>query len=257
MFNHISDQMKQTGRRFPSVKKIIFTGGSLSRELADRLLRQFEPTSFRILYGLSEAVAPVTYTPANQICFDNIGFPGCNMQMKVIDKETGLPLGHLEHGELCVRTPSVIRGYFTKGQRPLPAADNDGWIHTGDLGYYNDDGSFQFVERLKNIIKCFDYNVAPCEIEAVLLKHPNVAEAVVIGTPHSVCGEAPTAFVVRTEEPALDATTAENELKELVAGELASCKHLYGGVFFVDSIARTANGKISREKMKQYLKSLP
>ncbi|CAN8023183.1 unnamed protein product, partial [Ixodes persulcatus] len=239
-----------------SLKKLICTGGSVSRELQELLLHQFKPNSFRNLYGLSEGLASITYTPANEICFDNIGFPGCNIRIKVIDRETGHLLGPGDHGELCVRTPSIIKGYSRKGQAPLPAVDEDGWLHTGDLGFYDNNGCFHYVERLKNIIKCLDYNVAPSEIEAVLLQHPGVQEAVVVGTPHAVCAEAPTAFVVRTKNLKSDATVTEDELKEYVARQLAFYKHLHGGVYFVDTIATTANGKISREQMKHYLNNL-
>ncbi|CAN7994699.1 unnamed protein product [Ixodes pacificus] len=256
MLHHNATQMKATGRTFPSVKKLVCTGGSVSRGVQELLLDQFKPNSFRNLYGLSEGLASLTYTPANEICFDNIGFLGCNVRIKVIDRETGISLGTGDHGELCVRTPSIIRGYPRKGQAPLPAVDEDGWLHTGDLGLYDDNGCFHYVERLKNIIKCFDYNVAPSEIEDVLLQHPGVEEAVVVATPHPVCYEAPTAFVVRTKDLMSGASATEDELKEYVAGQLAFYKHLHGGVYIVDKIAKTANGKISREQMKHYLKNL-
>ncbi|KAM7301481.1 putative acyl-CoA synthetase [Ixodes scapularis] len=131
MLNHIATQMKETGRTFPSVKKLMCAGGSVSCGLQELLLHQLKPNTFRNLYGLSEGLAPITYTPANEICFDNIGFPGCNIRIKVIDRETGILLGPGDHGELCVRTPSVIKGYSRKGQAPLPAVDEDGWLHTG------------------------------------------------------------------------------------------------------------------------------
>lgn len=246
----ICTDMMETGERFDSVKKILFTGGPMTPNLADMVKSQFSLSDFRNLYGFSESLNPVTLTPPHDICMTDVGFVAPNMQIKVIDTETGETLGPRKHGELYIRTPTATSGYYVNDQGVVPAVDQDGWLPSGDLGFYREDGRFQIVDRLKSIIKFRDYTVVPHELEEVLLTHPLVSEAVVVGTPHSQYFEAPTAFVVRKKQNT-GVEVSEEELKELVASQLAPYKHLTGGLFFVDNIPTTENGKVSREMMKQ------
>ncbi|KAL1481188.1 hypothetical protein MTO96_002416 [Rhipicephalus appendiculatus] len=131
-------------------------------------------------------------------------------------------------------------------QRRSPAAD--GGIQ-GDAGFYDLSGQLHVVERLKDMIKCLDQQVAPAEIETLLTQHPLVLEAAVVGIDHPELGEAPTAFVVI--EPTARGTVSEEELVRLVSDQAAYHKNLHGGVIFVDQIPKTDTGKYLRRKLRQ------
>ncbi|CAN8017550.1 unnamed protein product [Ixodes persulcatus] len=182
--------------------------------------------------------------------FDNIGFPASSVQFKVVDVETGLPVGPYTTGELHIKTPAVTRGYSRK-TGTVSAVDENGWLASGDLVYYNEDGRFYYYERMKSLIKCLDYEVAPCELEEILLSHPFVAEAVVVGVLHSEFGEVAKAFVVIKDSVCLGMSPTSEELQEFVAARTAFFKHLYGGVVIVQSIPKTQTGKVKRQKLRE------
>ncbi|XP_046992268.1 4-coumarate--CoA ligase 1-like [Schistocerca americana] len=129
--------------------------------------------------------------------------------------------------------------------------DKEGWIHTGDVGHYDADGNFYVVDRVKELVKYRGVHVSPSELEAWLLGHPQVSEAVVVGLPHDEDQEHPAAFVVLAQ----GATVTTDELKQLVKEKARGSeeKLLHGGVFLVDSIPRMATGKVSRGQLRQSL----
>ena len=114
------------------------------------------------------------------------------------------------------------------------------------MGYFDEDGCFYITDRLKELIKVKGFQVAPAELEAVLLTHPKVGDAAVIGVPHERQGEAPKAFVVKKEQ-----TVTEKELVDFIASKLAVHKHLVGGVEFIETVPKSASGKILRRTLKQ------
>ena len=116
-------------------------------------------------------------------------------------------------------------------------------------GYYDSEGCFYITDRLKELIKVKGFQVAPAELEAILLTHPNIADAAVVGTPHERLGEAPKAFVVRKE-----GGLAEEEVKQFVAGRVADFKQLAGGVQFIEAVPKSASGKILRRLLKNNAK---
>lgn len=128
----------------------------------------------------------------------------------------------------------------------------DGWLRTGDLGYYNEQGNFYIVDRLKELIKVKGLQVAPAELEVLLRSHPSISDAAVIGISDERLGEAPRAYVVlKSDGPA---TTAE-EVAKFIADRVSDHKKLIGGVEFIDSIPKNAAGKILRKDIKtKYLK---
>ena len=109
---------------------------------------------------------------------------------------TGTDLGTGEEGEVWVRGPQVMAGYLNNPQATAATVDADGWLHTGDLGYMDADGHLYVVDRLKELIKYKGFQVPPAELEAVLLRHPDVADAAVIGLPDDEAGEIPAGYVV-------------------------------------------------------------
>jgi acyl-CoA synthetase (AMP-forming)/AMP-acid ligase II len=137
--------------------------------------------------------------------------------------------------------PQVMRGYLGDDEATANTLDDDGWLHTGDIGHADDDGWFYLVDRLKELIKYKGFQVAPAELEAVILEHPAVADAAVIASPDEEAGEVPKAFVV----PAGDAELDVEELREFVAARVASYKQLRR-VEVTDEIPKSASGKVLR-----------
>ncbi|XP_065302624.1 uncharacterized protein [Dermacentor albipictus] len=228
----------------PTVKRILMCGTSTAEELYQRVLKVFQPKSLRNGYGLSEIVGFACMTAPNTIGLSDAGHPVPSVQYKIVDHVTGLPLGAGEVGEITFRGPHLMRGYHNKPEATAAVLDKDGWFRSGDAGYRDDTGKLHVVERLKDMIKCLDQQLAPAELEALLSQHPLVAEAAVVGIDHPDMGEAPTAFVVA------EGRVEEEELKQLVAEQAARHKHLHGGVVFVDHLPKTDTGKIMRRQLR-------
>ena len=153
----------------------------------------------------------------------------------------GNELGPDEDCEVWIRGPQVMRGYLGDHEATAATLDNDGWLHTGDIGHADEDGWFYLVDRLKELIKVKGFQVAPAELEALLLEHPAVADAAVVGSPDEESGEVPKAFVV----PAGGAEVDVEELQAFVAARVATYKQLRH-VEVLDEIPKSASGKILR-----------
>jgi acyl-CoA synthetase (AMP-forming)/AMP-acid ligase II len=156
-----------------------------------------------------------------------------------VDLESGAPLGTNERGEVLVRGPQVMRGYLYHPDATAATITDDGWLRTGDLGYVDEDGHLHLVDRLKEMIKYKGAQVAPAELEAVLLSHPNVADAAVVGSPDEEAGEVPKAFVVAKGEAVVE------EIVAYVSGKVAPHKRIRKAEF-VEEIPRSITGKILR-----------
>ena len=162
-----------------------------------------------------------------------------NTEGKIIDVETGKALGANEQGELWIRGPQVMKGYLNNPEATAWTLDGEGWLHTGDLGCADAEGWIFITDRVKELIKYKAYQVAPAELEAVLLAHSAVDDAAVIPSPDEEAGEVPKAFVVLKGE-----TTAE-ELMAYVASHVAPYKKVRR-LEFVEQIPKSAGGKILR-----------
>ena len=221
--------------------KTIFSGAAplgedLTRACMDRL-----GCTVRQGYGMTET-SPVTHSspaPPRTIKFGSVGVPAPNTECKIIDLENGEPLGPNERGEVCVRGPQVMKGYLNNPEATAQTIDNDGWLHTGDIGYADEDGHFFIVDRAKELIKYKGFQVPPAELEAVLLSHPSIADAAVIPYPDDEAGEVPKGIVVLREEIEPDAIL--KFVAELVAPH-KRIRHLE----FVDKIPKSPSGKILR-----------
>ena len=205
-------------------------------------------------YGLTE-VAGASHIRALGGALDRPGSVGPvlrNTESKVVHIETGAELGPNETGEVLVRGPHVMLGYLNNPEATAHSLDDDGWFHTGDIGYADDNGCFFIVDRLKELIKYKAYQVAPAELEALLLTHEAVADAAVIPSPDLEAGEVPKAFVLRKGE------IGERELMNWVAERVAPHKKIRR-LEFVDEIPKSASGKILRrllvEKERQQVAS--
>lgn len=199
-------------------------------------------------YGLTETGPISTLAPQGITNYGTIGWPISNVEMKIIglDDATLKGLGPNETGELLVKGPNVMKGYFKNDDATNAMISPDGWLHTGDIGHFDENGLFYISDRLKELIKVNANQVAPAEIEGILREHPDVLDAVVVGIPHEKCGEVPKAFVVRRP----DAKSNEHDIKEFVAKHVIKYKQLTGGIQFVEHIPKTTTGKILRREVK-------
>jgi long-chain acyl-CoA synthetase len=201
-------------------------------------------------YGLTEA-SPLTHlNPFHDAALnvpESAGLLAHDTEQKVVDVETGDKiLGAGEVGEICIRGPQVMQGYW-KAPDATAATIRDGWLYTGDIGYVDEHGYTFIQDRKKEMIKYKGFGIAPAEIEALLFEHPGVLDAAVIGKPDPEAGEVPKAFVVKKPT---HATLTEAELIGFAKGRLAGYKTVQE-VEFVDAIPKTASGKILRRVLKQ------
>ncbi|XP_059611752.1 luciferin 4-monooxygenase-like [Phlebotomus argentipes] len=170
---------------------------------------------------------------------------------KVVDPETGKALGPNKPGEVCFKGPSVMKGYY-KNPKATQETIRNGWLHTGDIGYYDEKKNFYIVDRLKELIKYNSFQVAPAELEALILTHLAVKDTAVIGIPHPEAGELPAAFVVKKENYE---ATAE-DIAKFVSDRVSNPKRLRGGVHFVDEIPKNPSGKILRRVLRDRIDAL-
>ena len=193
-------------------------------------------------YGLTEA-SPVTH-----VCFgenldaDKIGTIGPvipSTEMMIVDLESGEALGPGGEGEVWVRGPQVMKGYLNNPEATASTVDAEGWLHTGDVGRADEDGYVTIVGRAKELIKYKGYQVAPAELEDVLLSHPAVADVAVIPVPDEEAGEVPKACVVRAGD------VSGEEIMLYVAERVAPQKKVRA-VEFLEEIPKSASGKILR-----------
>ncbi|XP_068621821.1 luciferin 4-monooxygenase-like [Battus philenor] len=201
-------------------------------------------------YGLTETTYVITvdtYFRDGKCCMGSVGKVISDTVIKIVDIETREPLGPNQHGEVCVKNPSIMKGYV--GYDRKRDFDSEGFLKTGDIGYYDENEYLYLVDRLKEIIKYKGYQVPPAEVEAVLLQHPGVREAAVVGLPDPKAGELPLAFVV----PQSENSVTETELQQFVAERLSNPKHLRGGVRFIKEIPKTLIGKTLRKYLREKL----
>lgn len=197
-------------------------------------------SSIRYGYGLTE-VSPLSHSsvPSHENKPGSVGYCLPNTECKIVDYQTGEELGPHEEGEIWVRGPQVMKGYLGNTQATREMILPDGWLRTGDIGYSDEAGRLFVVDRLKELIKFKGRQVAPAELEALLLSHAAVADAGVIPSPNEEAGEVPKAFIVLK-----DAATAD-EIISYVAERVAPHKRIRQ-VEFVSQIPRSPAGKILR-----------
>ena len=196
-------------------------------------------------YGMTE-LSPVSHaTPSGMFKPGSVGVTVPNTEVNIVDPATQSPLGVDEDGEVWVRGPQVMKGYLNNESATKNTIDDDGWLHTGDIGHIDADGHLFVVDRLKELIKYKGFQVPPAELEALLLTHPQIADAAVIGLPDDEAGEIPAAYVVLKQGQ--DATAAD--IQGFVAEKVASYKQVRK-LTFVDAIPKSASGKILRRVLR-------
>jgi long-chain acyl-CoA synthetase len=231
--------------QFSTVKFAFSAAAPLAPEVARRVEARF---GFRVVqgYGLTEAGPATHNNPLDRIKLESGGALLADTEHRIVDVETGeRDMSPGEVGEIVVRGPQVMQGYWNAPEETARAL-RDGWLYTGDIGWVDDEGYIYVVDRKKEMIKYKSFSIAPAELEAVLLEHPDVADCGVTGAPDAEAGEVPKAFVVPRAGRTLELDALARFVSERVAG-YKQIRHFE----VIDAIPRTPSGKILRRMLKQ------
>ncbi|KAF9613909.1 hypothetical protein IFM89_012457 [Coptis chinensis] len=225
--------------------RILMSGAApMGKELEDTMRRKLPIAKLGQGYGMTEAgpVLSMCLAFAKEPLDIKSGSCGTvvrNAEMKIIDIENGTSLPRNESGEICIRGDQIMKAN---------TIDRDGWLHTGDVGFIDDDDELFIVDRLKELIKYKGFQVAPAELEALLINHPNISDAAVVPMKDDAAGEVPVAFVVRSNGSQI----SEEEIKQYISKQVVFYKRI-NKVFFSETIPKGPSGKILRKELRQIL----
>ncbi|XP_018830336.1 4-coumarate--CoA ligase 1-like [Juglans regia] len=236
-----------------SIRMLKSGGAPLGKEIEETVKAKFPNAKFGQGYGMTEAgpVLSMCLAFAKEPFDVKSGACGTvvrNAEMKIVDPETGASLPRNQPGEICIRGDQIMKGYINDPEATKGTIDKEGWLHTGDVGLIDDDDELFIVDRLKELIKYKGFQVAPAELEALLLTHPNISDAAVVPMKDDLAGEVPVAFVARSN----GSTITEDEIKKFVSKQVVFYKRV-NRVFFIDVIPKSPSGKILRKELKAKL----
>nr|XP_043618124.1 4-coumarate--CoA ligase 2-like [Erigeron canadensis] len=236
-----------------SIRTVMSGAAPLGKDLEDTVRMKFPNAKLGQGYGMTEA-GPVL---AMCLAFAKVPFDiksgACgtvvrNAEMKIVDPDSGASLPRNQRGEICIRGDQIMKGYLNDPEATKRTIDSEGWLHTGDIGLIDDDDELFIVDRLKELIKYKGFQVAPAELEALLLTHPDISDAAVVPMVNEAAGEVPVAFVVKTN----GSTVTEDEIKQFVSKQVVFYKRI-NRVFFSDTIPKSPSGKILRKDLRAKL----
>jgi 4-coumarate--CoA ligase len=167
--------------------------------------------------------------------------------------EDGMTLGPNVPGELAIKGPQVMMGYLDDPEKTQETMSSSGWLRTGDVAYYDEEGFFFITDRIKELIKVKGFPVAPAELEELLLGHDMVNDVAVIQVPDEESGELPRAYIVLKPDCEKTHQDMEKEIYEWVKERVAPYKRLDGGIEFIEVVPKSASGKILRRILRQEL----
>ncbi|KAK6167707.1 hypothetical protein SNE40_021671 [Patella caerulea] len=228
------------------VRRVLCGAAPLSKDIELKVRDILQIDFITQGYGLSECLNTHVNTPTRHK-EGSVGRNYDGIKSKIIDPNTGKTLDVNEDGEVCIKGPQVMMGYLNQPETTAAMIGRDGWVRTGDVGHLDEDGFLYIVDRFKELIKYKGHQVAPAELEALLLKHPAIADVGVIGVPDNEAGELPKAFVVLKKNSKITARDIQNYVQESTAPH----KRLRGGVEFLQEIPKSASGKILRRVLKK------
>ncbi|GCD35502.1 AMP-dependent synthetase [Streptomyces chrestomyceticus JCM 4735] len=233
-----------------SLDYVVSAAAPLDARLADTCARRLGIPPVMQAYGMTELSPGTHVVPlgAADVPPGTVGrlLPSTEMRIRCLDADKDLGTG--ESGEILIRGPQVMKGYLGRPAETDALIDADGWLHTGDIGQVDADGWLYVVDRVKELIKYKGYQVAPADLEAVLLAHEGIADAAVIGVSDADGNEIPKAYVVRRPGEQ-GARLTEDDVITYVAGQVAPYKKVRR-VEFTDTVPRAATGKILRRELR-------
>ncbi|OIT36281.1 PREDICTED: 4-coumarate--CoA ligase 2-like [Nicotiana attenuata] len=236
-----------------SIRMIMSGAAPMGKELEDTVRAKLPNAILGQGYGMTEAgpVLSMCLAFAKQQFEVKSGSCGTvvrNAEMKIVDTNTGASLPRNHAGEICIRGDQIMKGYLNNPKATEETIDKEGWLHTGDIGYIDDDDQVFIVDRLKELIKYKGYQVAPAELEALLISNPNITDAAVVPMKDEVAGEVPVAFVVRAN----GSNISEEEIKKYISEQVIFYKRI-NRVFFTEAIPKAPSGKILRKDLRAKL----
>ncbi|XP_067635646.1 uncharacterized protein pdgy [Eurosta solidaginis] len=240
---------KLTQELAPALTHVLIGAAPFAESDIERFLKKFPKTKFLQGYGMTETSPLVIMVPANITSYASAGVPTSNTEAKIVamDCSSEKGLGPNTSGELCVRGPQVMLGYLNNDKANAEIFYSNGWLRTGDVAHYDDNGFFYITDRIKELIKVKGFQVPPAELEAILRDHPKILEAAVIPKPDNFAGELPRAIVVLRD--GMQAT--EEEIYDYVADRVAEYKKLDGGIIFLKEVPKSPTGKILRKELRE------
>lgn len=235
-----------------SIKEVTCGAAPATKSLIDKFKEKVgrHDIIIRQGYGMTET-APCTLLTPHNMPISKMGSAGQLVKgtyAKVVSLTTNEPLGPQVSGELYIQGPQVMVGYLKNEKATQETLDSEGWLHTGDVAYYDEDGYFYIVDRTKELIKVKGNQVSPTELESIVMQIPGVADVAVVGIPDVLAGELPRAFVVKKPGSSL----TEDDIVKFVDNKVAPYKKLGGGVRFLDVIPRNPAGKVLRNELKVF-----
>nr|GMC52118.1 4-coumarate--CoA ligase-like 6 [Ipomoea batatas] len=233
-----------------SLKQVSSGAAPLSISCIQDFVRTFPHVDFIQGYGMTESSAVGTrgLNTAKLRNYTSVGLLAPNMEARVVDWSSSISLTPTSMGELWLRGPAIMKGYLNNGEASKNAVDEDGWFHTGDIVYFDEDGYLYVHDRLKEMIKYKGFQIAPADLESVLMSHPHITDAAVTSASNEEVGEIPVAFVVKTEGSGL----SHAAVIDFVAKQVAPYKKVRR-VYFTKSIPKSAQGKILRKELRTLL----